>query len=221
MIVTAEPTAPTRTEQLAGVLQCIAGSGSVVLRSRTYDGIGEQDLIVTPPYSLPLPLITLILDRWSVRLAPITRAAGGQLLDLPTAFVVWHPPTEVVDRAPRVTAAAQRTIAAALRTMPPVSLLIDGAHEVVAGWRLERPLTDLHQAKALLVGLAERLGGETTPLEDLAAFDVPFAGIVRNWSGTNHEYIHLDEVNPTRRYALTALAQTPPAKPATTRRIPS
>jgi hypothetical protein len=198
-----EQQATTYTDRLGAAMRLFADCrGSVTIAGRSLHGFGEQLAHIAPPFDVPLAVLELLRDGYSLRLSPATRS-GQTLAELPFLSVLWRPQSEFSRETGWrhvVTAEAQAAVAAALAMMPPASLLIDAGPEVVAAWRLVEPLDLRHaadQARAAQVQLAERLGGDVKTAEDLAAF-LPLAGRVRNWNVTVPDFIELAVVEPGR-----------------------
>jgi hypothetical protein len=199
--------------QLRALVACFAGSaGRLDLEARSFGGVGQEHLAVWPKAdALPLAALNLLRDDWSLRLAAVPRAADGHTLaDVPIVLVLWLPRTLFsADTGWRyqVDPAAHAAIARALETMPAPSVLVDGGHELWAGWRLEAPLRDLPHATRVLTTLAARLGGTSEPLADLPHWSLPFAGPIRNWHDAPREDVTILEADPTRCYALEAIEE--------------
>jgi hypothetical protein len=202
-------------DTLAAVLRCFEGcKGSVIVVGRTLSGLGQQDAHLSPPFdALPMPVLNLLADGFSLRLSPATRS--GQALDeLPFLSILWRPKT-VFSKATAwrhaVDPEAAAQIAAALATMPAPSLLIDAGPEVWAGWRLTEPV-DLRQqldaARVTQAALAQRLDADVQTAEDVTA-TLPFAGPVRNW-GAHPPFIEVVIAAPERTYRIEQLLDPTP-----------
>lgn len=195
----------TLTANIAEVLQGYgAGPGDVRLDFRTMDGIGHSVHDVrTPVTSLPFGLLELLIDRQSMRIAPFT-VAGGRAVVTPMIFALWRPDVTRDDGRPSVAPEMLKPVRKALGRMPPPSLLVDGRHEVWAGWFLTSPLNMADAALALST-LAEHLAAVVLPASDLAACHLPLCGPVRNWSTVRIEQTDLLEAHAQRRYELSTL----------------
>jgi hypothetical protein len=195
----------TLTANLANVLQGYgAGPGDVRLDFRSMDGIAHAVHDVrTPITGLPLSLLELLVDRQSMRIAPFT-VAGGRSLVTPMVFALWRPEVTRNDGRPSVAPEMLKPARVGLGKMPPPSVLVDGRHEVWAGWFLTSPLA-LADAAPVLATLAEHLGAVVLPASDLAACHLPLCGPVRNWSTVHIEHVELLEAHAQRRYELSQL----------------
>lgn len=196
----------TLTTNLSQVLKGYgAGPGDVRLDFRTMDGIGHSVHDVrTPVASLPFGLLELLVDRWSMRLAPFT-AAGGRPVVTPLVFALWRPAvTHLDDGRPLVAPEMLRPIRMALGKMPPPSVLVDARHEIWAGWFLTAALTPT-DAAPVLATLAEHLDAIVIPSADMADCHLPLSGPVRNWSTVHIEQTELLEAHAQRRYELSTL----------------
>lgn len=216
MTATTDVTAARYTDGLIAALRLFDGCrGTVVIDARSLHGFGQQGAHVTPPFEqgVPLPVLQLLLDGFSLRIAPATRS-GQALAELPFAWALWRPATRF-DRSTghrhAVEPDAAAAIAATLAGMPPASLVIDAAHEVVAAWRLEHPVNltrDADQARDLQTELAQRLHADADVARDLAAF-LPLGGVVRNWNVARPDHIQIVTVLPERRYDVEQLLKPP------------
>ncbi|MDI6773338.1 MAG: hypothetical protein QME77_12240 [bacterium] len=212
MATTTEVTAARYTDALAAALRLFdGGRGTVALSGRSLHGIGEQDAHIAPPFDVPLAVLQLLVDGYSLRLGLATRSRQV-LAEFPCAWTLWRPATrfdKITGYRHAVEPAAPEAIAAALATMPVPSVLVDAGPEVWAGWRLLEPL-DLRrsadQARAAQVALATRLGGDIAAAEGLGGL-APFAGRVRYWNNTIPDFITIAEVELTRRYTLDELTK--------------
>jgi hypothetical protein len=199
------------TEQLANALRCFEDSrGYVTLRARTLLGYEERYLGLTPPFTAGVPVLLLHLladPDWSVRLIPFSTDSAHTPRALPALTVLWRPETEFRSDLRRhvVTDAGAEVIRGHLARLPRPSLLIDGAHEVLAAWRLTTPIADLGYARQLLTRAAMMVDGVRLEENPCGAEAVPFAGAVRNWNTTEPETITIEVADPARRYALADL----------------
>jgi hypothetical protein len=198
------------TEKFARVLQCFdARRAALLLDARSFDGIGQQQELLTLPCpdGVPRHVLGLVRDGWTLRILPAAVANLSQQIDLPAAIVVWRPRTAFKNRTHVVTDEGQATIAAAIATMPPPSIVVDAGPEVWGAWRLDQPITDLARAHRLLSTLADRLGGDTSILANLATFSVPICGPIRSWNSERREHIRIELAHPNQVYALATFEQ--------------
>jgi hypothetical protein len=209
-----EQQATTYTDRLSAALRLFNGCrGTVTIAGRSLHGFGEQGALIAPPFDqgVPLPVLQLLVDGYSLRLSPATRS-GQALAEMPFLWVLWRPATrfdKITGYRHAVEPAAQAAIADALATMPLPSVLVDAGPEVWAGWRLAEPFDLLHQtteARGAQVALAERLGGDVKTAEDLSA-TLPLAGVIRNWNNIQREYIEITIAEPARMYRVEQLLE--------------
>lgn len=196
----------TLTERLLSVLRCFdAGDdryGSLQTHARSLHGFGRLELALRPPFAeLPHALATGVLDEYEVRLEALLDDVHGAPA-LPVVIVLFKPEVAFVERRHIVTKDGAATVRRALARMPPPTLLIDAAHEVAAGWRLTTPIADIAFARALLTRAAVLLVDAGEPH---GARDVPIAGPVRSWNGTDPDQVQILVADPSRRYALAAI----------------
>ncbi|MCL4764468.1 MAG: hypothetical protein KJ018_22260 [Burkholderiales bacterium] len=172
---------------------------------------------------LPVGMLDGIRADWSYRVHPVAAENPAAFGALPVAVALWRPETEFAGRQHVVTEAGQAMVAAAIAAAPyPPTALVDGAHEVVALWALDRPITDERQARDVLTALATRVGAEPVPDGPLTAITLPACGAVRDWTATARERIEIVHLAATRLYSVSQLLETPhvqadptPADPVT------
>lgn len=183
------------------------------LAGRSFEGIGQEpqraqhDALVRD--GLPLNLLDGLRSSWSYRIRPVASENTTTFGTLPVAFALWRPETRFDGRQRVVTEAGQAMVAAAIAAAPhPPTAVVDGAHEVVAFWALDRPITDERQARALLDALAVRVGAEPVPAGPLAAITLPACGSIRDWNATVRERIEIVHLDATRVYTPSQLTET-------------
>lgn len=184
------------------------------LAGRSFEGLGREPQRVTHDAlgrdGLPLAMLDGLRSSWSYRVHPVAAENPAAFGALPVAFALWHPETRFDGRQHVITEAGQAMVAAAIAAAPhPPTALVDGAHEVVALWALDRPITDERQARDVLTALATRVGAEPVPDGPLATITLPAAGSVRDWNATARERIEILHLNATRIYSVSQLLETP------------
>jgi hypothetical protein len=199
----------TYTDKLAHALAVFDGaSGVIKCDCRSLEGIGHETLALTPGpmrEGVPMPLLEMIAANWGVRVPPFTQTIAGDFVALPFAFALWHPPTTLRKRQRLITPEGRRMITEALAPMPPASLVIWAGTEAWAGWRLTRPITNQHQALALVNRLTARLG--SGPIQTLSGLTLPFCGAIRNWTIDPVEHVTIAAAAPAIRYTTHELEE--------------
>ena len=194
-----------QTELLREALRVFADPSTrapLTFTARSMAGFGNEQFIMRDGDDLPLPLLELAVEGWEIRLSPY-RIEGGIAGPLVAAVVVLRPEYET-DRGtahPDITAAGQAAVCAALARMPTPSLLVDGRHEVVAAWRLAKPLST-RDGRVVCVRLAEALGADPDGPDEPLTWTVPVAGVVRNWTTIEPSLVRVIAADPLREYSL-------------------
>jgi hypothetical protein len=194
------------TDRLEALLQCFDDARAPVLFDlRSFRGFEHEQHFWAPPFQqVPMLLMQRLLEGFSLRLALVTREPG-YLVDAPVLAAVWRPARKFHDGRWVLCSESQAAIRTALATMPAPSVLVDGGHEVWAGWRLIGPISWQH-AEEILPGLAGRLGALDLPAR-LSTLTLPLAGPVRSRETPEPETIEIIEADPTRRYLIAELLQ--------------
>lgn len=217
--------APSFCSAVAGVLEMLHpfGEGVLALDARSEHGIGYERLWLRAPESgwLPPGLLTFLegRDDWHLRISPSVRDDSITALPLRThiVFACWSLRVHH-DRSgdPYLDESEVASIRSRLQSFPlRCSFLIDAVGEVVAGWRLARPLslkleTEIADVLNLQQRLAGVLGASTAPVqhvrprsqvaqpgdtpiaEEFGAHDprsfIPLCGRVRNMGSRSAPY---------------------------------
>ncbi len=186
-----EPRLLLPSEALATILPMLTRArGDLRLSCRSLGGYGfEQPTLPHGTSEIPVHLFELLADGDEIRAEVVTRTAvNGPPADLPAAFVMWRPKHDFDARTAHkriVLPAEQERIRATLAAAPiPPSLLIDGGHELVGVWPLDRPADctrDLATVRELLASMARTLDADPTAAEGFSEATLPIAGPVRSW----------------------------------------
>jgi hypothetical protein len=192
--------------------------GQVYITARTLDGFGSHAMQLPPAFEagVPMPLLALLRDDWSIRIAPFTWD-GGHWCALPMLVAIWRPSTTFLSAERRhiVTPEGEASVIAGLGAQRPPTVIVDAGPEVWAAWWLDEPITDATVARTALRTLAARVGGDAdlfaaigqteTDRVRLEALTLPLGGVIRNWNNQRPEHIRVLKVEPSRRYPLDAL----------------
>lgn len=190
-------------DRLAALLTAFGGTtGRLHIEARDWSGWHHSEYVVAdePDGRLPMVVLSLIADGYTLRMRAFRAENDGSILEVPALVVVWHPQTDFTDHY-LVTSEGRDRVQRALSAVPPPSVLVDAGPEAWAAWLLEEPLATGDGIHACRV-LAARLHSDVNVFDGHA---LPVYGPVRNWNRDPCEVTTIVVANPSRRYSLAEL----------------